>query len=71
MVTAVITMVRLLWLLLTATMVTVQHLGLDSEAELIEKVDQEAFISLVKMKILPAQEYQMWANRANLSEVVL
>ena len=45
----------------------VQHLGIGSKLEHADKLDQEAHISLLRTKIMPAQT---WANRKNLREMV-
>lgn len=47
-----------------------QGLGIGSDLEELDQVDQEAYLSLLKMRILPAQHHQTWANRANLKETL-
>ena len=42
---------------------------MESDVEKIHKVDQEAYLSLLRTKIQPSLHYQSWAINSNLQEV--
>lgn len=47
----------------------IQHIGVGCDLESSDRADQEAYLSLLRVRALPAQHHQTWANWPNLSQV--